>query len=121
MLFESPFYVDFPVAIGIAFGVFGLLAWWLLIVYNRRGSFHDFVVAYFHQRSPGVPLEKWSGVARYLFVILGVIFSAFSLFCFAVATGLVKNKDNSISPEQLERLRQIYEKRRPHGAEGPDD
>jgi hypothetical protein len=112
MLFESPFYVDYPVALGISFGAFTLMALWLLVIYNRQGSFHDMVVDYFHRRQPGVPLQKWSKVGRFMFVFFALAFGTMGVYCVSVAAGVVKNKDNSVSPEQLERLRKNFEKHR---------
>jgi hypothetical protein len=121
MLFESPFYVDYPVTIGAGFGAFALAALWMLVVFNRGASFHDFVVSYFHARYPGVPVDKWPKAVPFLFVFFVVVFGTLALYCVSVATGIVKNKDNSISPEQMELLRRIHEKHRPEQKSGSDD
>ena len=116
MLFESPFYVDYPVTLGVAFGAASLAAIWLLIVFNKRGSFYEMVIGYFHRRSPGIPQEKLPVLGRTFFIVLAVGFGAAGLVPALIATGIVKNKDVSISPEQkmrnkeaLEKLRQQYE------------
>ena len=117
MLFESPFYVDYPVTLAVLLGASGLISLWLLVVFKKRGAFHDMVVDYFHRRRPGVPMEKWSTLGEILLVVFTIMFGGMGLYAGSVATGIVKNKDkdNSVSPEQLERLKIMFDKQRPRG------
>lgn len=121
MLFESPFYVDYPLGLGLGFGIFAVVALWMLLAFNRRGSFHDAVVEYFHRRSPGVPMEKWSTSGRFMFLFFVLVWSVLGLYCLSIGIGVVKNKDNSIPSEQIELLKRIYEKQRPEQKNGIDD
>jgi hypothetical protein len=113
-VFESPFYVDFPIGIAGACLVVaaGMLMTFILVC--RGGTFAELAVASFWRgKHPGVPAETKRKVAAATFLFLACLCGVMGLFSLAVATGIIKNKETpSVTPEQVQKLRQEFERKR---------
>ncbi len=121
---QAPFWIDRPIAIGLAFMVmtgfflFLTISWrrarWPKVLPNWLFIWGGWLISAFTTKQ--MSEEEIEGKKEFhmkfttiFFAVMTGVFLAISLLCFAVGTGIIENGERprvSISPGEMERIRE---------------
>ena len=115
-MFESPFYVDYPLTLGVISVALTLILIFLLIQFNKRGRFYELFFflhcLWFFEAQYSEKLRAKSVQLLFLFFIFLLGFCG--LFYLSVGIGLIKNKDSRTTWGMMkESYRILIEKHEP--------